>query len=181
MQTRACCFLEQAWNMIPPRWQLAMDKAISQGAMIVTPPQLIALVKRANVTWVYHPIRHPGVRLTSTGMKDTIAFLKSTDAGDQILCAWNFKVNFVSPQFYFQKHFIRTLAIAVYLKNEKLREIISRLVFFPKDSVEAELFYGYTYYKWCMSDCSASSFAEEPYGAALALFDRIDNESRNIL
>ena len=166
--------LEEVWEKLPQHWQKAMDTAVPQGTEIVSPLKLIRRVRKPDMAWVYHPIDHPLRGFTSTGLEDLMAFLRKTKDGHQVYCAWRFRVNFVSPEFYFQKHFLRTLAIAVYLEREDLRRIVSEESEMEKDSVEAELFFGDTFYKWHMYDRSEDSRATDRYGRALACLDRID-------
>jgi len=169
-------FLETAWKELPPHWQRAMEKAVPAGVEIISPLKIIRRIKKKDVVWVYHPINHPLRMFTSTGMEALMAFLHNTDEGQQIYCSWRFRVNFVSPKFYFQKHFLRTLAMAVYLQQKELRKIVSKEADMEKDSVEAELFFGDTFYKWRMYERSEGSRSEERYGYAMSCLDRIDKK-----
>lgn len=170
-------FLQNAWDKLPTHWQTAAEMAVPLGTEIVSPDELINGVNKEEVVWLYRPIDI--LRgFTSTGMEDLMAFLRGTTEGNQVWCSWRFKVKFGVPSFYFQKHFLRTLAVAVYLQKEDLRQAVSEESRFEKDSVEAELFFGDTFYKWCLYN---RELAEDRYGSALACFDRIDSRAKEIL
>lgn len=157
-----------------------METAVPAGTEIIRPSELIPGMRGLDVIWFYHPIQHPVRMLTSTGMEDYMAYVQKTGEGHKAFCAWKFKVNFVSPEFYFQKHFLRALVIAVYLQQEKLRQIVATEAGMDKDSVEAELAFGDTFYKWCLYDRSEGSRAEDRYGRALACLDRIDSHAKEL-
>lgn len=173
-------FLEEAWGALPRHWQKAMDTVVGDGTEIIGSPEIICQAEKPDVAWFYHPIHHLFLALTSTGLEDLMAFLRMTKESYQVCCAWRFKVNFVSPAFYFKKHFLRTLVIAVYLQHDELRRIVSEQSEMEKDSVEAELFFGDTFYKWCMYDRSEDGYAEGRYGRALACLDRIDEKAKSL-
>lgn len=172
--------LEKSWEGLPAHWKKAMDSAVSGGTEIINPLKIIRRVKKPDMAWVYHPINHSLRGLTSTGLEDLMAYLRKMEKGYQACLSWRFKVNFVSPEFYFEKHFLRVLAIAVYLQQDALRQIVAEESGMEKDTVEAELFFGDTFYKWRMYDRSEDSRAEERYGRALACLDRIDEKAKLI-
>jgi len=174
-------YLQEAWQKLPSHWQTAMDKAVPAGTEIISSHAIMHKIKKDDVLWVYHPINHPLRAFTSTGLEDLMAFLRKTPKGNQVYCAWRFQVNFFLPHFYFQKHFLRALAIAVYLENEALRQIVAEGTEFEVNSMEAELFFGDTFYKWILYDRSPEGIAEERYGQALACFDRIDAQAKSVL
>ncbi|MEX0918147.1 MAG: hypothetical protein WDZ93_03250 [Candidatus Paceibacterota bacterium] len=167
-------YLTEAWDMLPRHWQIAINAVVPAGAKIISPAQIVEASKAGDVIRFYQLLDHPLALHSQSGLEDLMALLQLTPSGQGVCCAWKFKAKFTSPEFYFQKHFLRALAVAAFQQHKPLREIViqeTRL----SDLKESEMFFGDTFYKWLLYKDSDAR-VKERYGSALACLSCIDQQ-----
>ena len=163
--------------MIPEHWQKQIEKIVTSGVEIVTLSRFDRGIRMPDVVWVYHPISVNPVVPTLALLEGHMAFLAKTLETHRAVCSWKFKVNFVDPEFYFQKHFIRVLGAATYITNPKLQRLVQNESGLNGDA-EAELFFVDTFYKMWLYN--PERLTRDRYVDAVAHFERIDQKAKSL-